>query len=216
MHAAAVRMSWQGSKHGIPNSTSAYTVSKLHGGGVSLTRDYAFSKRSAHPRIRSDTAVFLLCVTVFLLAAALGYGVSALSFSEGDVFLLSPTDSYAGCHLPIEYVQRASLLCRPIFLESFLLLFFAYVKFGKALTSFFFLYRGIVFGVSVNVCLQTEAAGKTFILPIIYAVVTTIYLIFARALRHENGICAASETCVCALIACGAAASVQLLISFFF
>lgn len=167
-----------------------------------------------HPqRLGYDTISFLSSVFVVILTAFCGYGLARLFFPSG--VLLTSTDPYAGCMLPIEYIFRSGELCRPVLLETAVVWISAYVDFEKPLLFAFFSLRGLSVGVSMYTAfLSFERSGFLFF-PLSYMAVTAVFLIFTRCLRQDVGRVPLSQSVVYALIAGGVASAITLVSALF-
>ena len=163
--------------------------------------------------IGKDTAFFLAMLAVTVCASAFGFWLGDLIFEGASTFRISFADPYSSCQLPVEYLGRCALLCRPFLLDTAVLLLLACSRFEYLLSSVYFLIRGIAFGGALYVGLHTVSTSALLYVPIVYISVTLMYLIYSRMLRTRSGPCARSDALVFALITAGAVSSMFMAVS---
>ena len=147
-------------------------------------------------------ALFSLAVTI--LSAVGGYYLACF-LCGGTSFSLSvqSIDPYSGCDLFPEYAVRAARLCRPILLHATVLWLSPYTKFDMPLTSAIFIDRGISLGLSIRFCTAVTANTSLSLLPLLYALITSILILFAYSLRTAQTVRPFRDTYVNYLIASG-------------
>ena len=156
------------------------------------------------------TALLTLAVTV--LGVITGYFIPPLLFDGTSWFLeVQRIRPYARCDFFAEYAVCAASLCRSVLIESLVLWLAPYTKFDIPLTSAVFLSRGLSLGVALSICRRIAADASVFVLPILYAVITAVFVLFSYSLRRTSGARPVRETCIHFLIASGFAFAVQIL-----
>lgn len=161
-------------------------------------------------RLGHDTVSFLSSVFVVIISAFCGYGLAFLFIPAGDALTLMSTDPYAGCILPVEYALRAAEMCRPVLMETAVVWISAYVDFEKPLLAAVFSMRGISLGISLYAVMLAAESSPLAFLPLAYAAITAVFLIFTRHLRRDVGRVPLTESIVFALLAGGVASAITL------
>ena len=180
-----------------------HILSQIRCGGVCVSQSTA-----GRAAFRKDTAYFLFMLAVSVASSALGCWIAGIVFEGVSLFRIHTLDLYGTCHLPIEYLGRCAVLCRPFLIDAAVLLLAACSRFEYLLSSVYFLLRGIAFGTALYVVLHTGSTSAVLYLPIVYVSVTLMYLIYSRMLRTKNGPCPRTDALVYALITAGAASIV--------
>ena len=171
------------------------------------------SIRTQHQSLSPAAAVTALCALLFLAAAALGYVFAGHLFNgiAGSISIhVQPI--YDGCDLAPEYAVRAAALCRPIVLESCLLLWALYVPFEKALLASMFILRGIALGAALKFSLMLHAPVSLLALLSAYAFISIVYLILLY-IQRSRGDRRFSEEALVSMIAGGSCCAALLLSS---
>lgn len=161
-----------------------------------------------------DTVSFLFSVSVVVLSAVCGYGLALLFLPANGVLSISPAAPYAGCVLPAEYILRASELCWPVLIETAIVWISAYVDFEKPLLAVIFSLHGLSVGGSLCAVLLAAERSRIVFLPLAYAAITAVLLVFTRFLRRDVGRVPLSQSAVYALLAGGVACTVALAATF--
>lgn len=154
----------------------------------------------------------ILTLTVTILGVVSGYFIPSLLFnSTAWVLKVQRIQPYAFCDFFAEYAVCAASLCRSVLIESLILWLAPYTKFDIPLTSTVFLSRGLSLGIALSICRSMAANASLFILPILYAVITAIFVLFSYSLRRTGGTRPVHESSIHFLIASGLAFAVQIL-----
>ncbi len=118
---------------------------------------------------------------------------------------------YETCDFLVDYALCAVTLCRSILVEALILWLAPYTKLDIPLTSAVFLSRGLSLGVALYICRSTGADASIYVLPLLYAVITAVFILFSYSLRRFDSTRPVRETCVHFLIASGFAFAIQIL-----
>lgn len=171
------------------------------------------STRIQHKSLSPAAAVTALCALLFLAAAALGYFFAGhLLDGIGGGVSLHVQPIYDGCDLAPEYAVRAATICRPIVLESCLLLWALYVPFEKALLASLFFLRGIALGAALKFSIMLHAPASLLALLSAYVFISIVYLILLY-IQRSRGDCRFSEEALISMIAGGGCCAALLLSS---
>lgn len=146
----------------------------------------------------------LLAVTATAISGVAGYYLAGLLF-DGVVSRITAHElnPYVGCLLPVEYLSRAVQLCRPVLLQVFLLWIAPYTKFDGILSASVFIERGISLGLALKFCTADTAGLSLTLLPLFYALVTAILILFVYSLSDSRTARPVRDTFVHFLIASG-------------
>ncbi len=164
------------------------------------------SDKSNEQRVALNRAFYvaLLSVAVTIISCFVGYYLAVVlsNYAEFSVNV-HETDPYVGCQMFPEWISRAITLCRPVLLQSLLLWISPYTKFDTPLTAGIFMDRGVSLGLSLRFC-----AGSTFglsitLLPVLHALVTAVFILFAYSLRDSRTVRPLGDTFVHFLISSG-------------
>ncbi|MBQ7939585.1 MAG: hypothetical protein IJ281_04325 [Clostridia bacterium] len=159
------------------------------------------------------SAMFVLAVTA--LAVVSGFYLAKLLYGSTLLQLhIQSLDPYAGCDFFTEYAMCAARLCRPLLLQALILWLAPYTAFDLPLALAVFLARGISLGSALYICRMTTGNIHMLSLPVLYAVISAIFVIFSYSLRDHHCIRPLRETSVHFLIAAGFALSIQILSPF--
>lgn len=161
-----------------------------------------------------DRAFLVAILTLILTGSGIvcSYFLSPCLFDTTSMSLsIQRIHPYAACDFLVDYALCAVTLCRSILVEALILWLAPYTKLDIPLTSAVFLSRGLSLGVALYICRSTAADASIYILPLLYAVITAVFILFSYSLRRSDTTRPVRETCVHFLIASGFAFAIQIL-----
>ena len=161
-----------------------------------------------------DRAFLVAVLTLILTGSGVisAYFLSPCLFDGAAMSLsVQRIHPYAACDFLADYAMCAVTLCRSLLIEALIIWLAPYTKLDIPLTSAVFLSRGISLGVAIYICRSTGADASIYILPLFYAVITAVFILFSYSLRRSDTTRPVRETSVHFLIASGFAFAIQIL-----
>lgn len=161
-----------------------------------------------------DRAFLVAVLTLILTGCGVvcSYILAPWLLDDSDISLsIQRIHPYAACDFFVDYAMCAVTLCRSLLVEALILWLAPYTKLDIPLTSAVFLSRGISLGAALYICRCTAADASIYVLPLLYAVITAVFILFSYSLRRADTTRPVRETCVHFLIASGLAFAIQIL-----